>query len=120
MKTENYAKKFVIKRSEWHRGGKESLGTCQLLNEQGNKCCLGFYALACGLEENQIKDVFYYTSCKVEPFIKDVIPNELWKDANNRNMFPRVNDDKKISDKEREVKLTKMFADIGVEVLFED
>ena len=45
-------KEFTIKRSEWARGkgGKDT----QLLGVDGMKCCLGFFALACGVEEDAI------------------------------------------------------------------
>jgi hypothetical protein len=47
-------KEFTIKRSEWQRGkgGKNT----QLLGRDDMKCCLGFFALACGVEEDAILD----------------------------------------------------------------
>lgn len=45
------------------RGGSSSdKGTSLLLNNQGNKCCLGFDALACGLKPRHIQEKIGPTS----------------------------------------------------------
>lgn len=57
MKRKEYkdVKKFTVKRSEWYRGKgpQDSL----LLNEDKQKCCLGFYGIACGLRSQDIRGI---------------------------------------------------------------
>ena len=49
-------KEFTIDRSKWVQGGYENngelLGFSELLNDEGNMCCLGFYSKACGVHED--------------------------------------------------------------------
>lgn len=46
-------KEFTIDRRKWLRGkGKEF---SKLLRSNGEMCCVGFYAKACGLSDNAIK-----------------------------------------------------------------
>lgn len=52
IKTIKDIKSFTIDRSKWVRGGKG--GEACMLNKQGNMCCLGFYAKACGLTDDQL------------------------------------------------------------------
>jgi hypothetical protein len=45
--------KLTIDRKKWLRGTGDSF---LLSPRDGKMCCLGFYALACGLTENDIRD----------------------------------------------------------------
>jgi hypothetical protein len=62
-------KEFTIKRSKWARGGIN--GKSALLNNQGNMCCLGHYAKACGFSNNDIDslsgpvDLYRDKSCSI-------------------------------------------------------
>lgn len=47
-------KVLVIDRAHWLRGDG---GASCLLNESGNKCCLGFYSLALGYSEEDILNI---------------------------------------------------------------
>lgn len=47
--------KLVIDRAKWLRGEKDA--GLLLRESDGKMCCLGFLALACGLEEDQIVEV---------------------------------------------------------------
>ena len=51
-------KELTIDRSKWaNNSTKEALGNSELLNEEGNMCCLGFYAKACGFTDASIQGV---------------------------------------------------------------
>jgi hypothetical protein len=51
--------KLVIDRATWGRGQGNKMGgsgdSCLLSPKTGKKCCLGFYALACGYSEIEIR-----------------------------------------------------------------
>lgn len=53
--------KLIIDRSKWRTGHTAENATGQgftaLLNDQGFMCCLGFYSLACGYTEEEIRGV---------------------------------------------------------------
>lgn len=118
-KTFNDAKKFTVERSSWFRG-KGSLKS-KLMNRSGNKCCLGFYALECGLNEENIKGA---------PGPADVaIEGAKWSSfllSFRRNTSPvcmrlmQINDDEFITDEKREKELKKVFENCGVAVRFVD
>lgn len=115
-------KKFTVRRSKWRRGGphysEKNKGTTFLLNEEGYMCCLGF---AC----NQI--------CRI-PMEKLLNNSYPWEVANSNTTFVdsegnspdfvkkavNINDNEKISNKVREARLTKLFADNGIKVTFKD
>lgn len=128
MKRKEYkdVKKFTIKRSEWYRG--KGSDDSRLLNEDKQKCCLGFYSLSCGLRSQDIRDM-------ASPY--DVIEehNKLWKsflitepdesnelDWNSRdaNQLMSINDDEKTSDAHKEKKIITMFKKHGIAVKFVD
>jgi hypothetical protein len=46
-------KEFTIDRAKWYRG-KGPKESC-LLNDEGQMCCLGFFAKACGIEDDKIQ-----------------------------------------------------------------
>lgn len=120
-------KSFTIERKSWLRGeGSRS----RLLRSSDNKmCCLGFYAMSCGLSEIDIRD---------ESTIGFVINNDLSllnKVSRDINILIEIydgdyygtsvaialvetNDNKKMKDCEREVEITKLFASVGVRVSF--
>jgi hypothetical protein len=115
---------LIIDRSKWIRGA-ASDDTWLLRARDGHMCCLGFYALACGLTEDQIRNV---------PGPLDAFPNGISSDDNDncfintpgewllsdidRARLISYNDDSHVSDQEREEKITKIFAKHGVTVKF--
>lgn len=45
----------LIPRDEWVRGGREGeFGYAGLLNDKGNKCCLGHMGTACGVSDERL------------------------------------------------------------------
>lgn len=130
-------KEFVIKRSEWSRGTQEGL----LLNNYGKKCCLGFYAEACGIPAEEIidiatpQDLVYGTdvaesnNLKWDTFLIDKkkvspSPYDRWSQNNSSSCcaMMETNDllTRAITESEREEQLIKLFADQGVKVTFVD
>lgn len=115
--------KLTIDRERWSRGGKQAT---YLLDSHGQMCCLGFYSLACGFTEAEIKLKALPTDlCSRETSPKN---KRAWKKlfskhvthntSEKEDLFAAINDRKSISDKMRESLLTKEFAEIGVDVKF--
>lgn len=101
-----------IDRTKWYRGNKYL--DSRLLSARG-MCCLGFYALACGLEEVEILNKSYPNA--------DDKRNPEWLfesylDRNFNEILAQINDSSLTSDAEKEKKITRIFAEHGVEVTF--
>ena len=114
--------KFVVKRSEWSRGKINE--PSKLLNGKNDKCCLGFLSLACGYTTEEIEEEVA-PGLVVKTLNKNLFPETIADlagtntDLTNSLMF--VNDSYHYaSDTDREIKLTELFAEGGIEVTFED
>ncbi len=114
--------KFTVKRDEWFRGKGATLS--KLLNNDGYKCCLGFYSLACGLKEEDIQDKIAPMDLTRELLLSTDL-NKLVEDRQGYlfntsycNKLMTTNAAVYLTDAEREVELTKLFAEIGIEVKF--
>lgn len=118
-KTFSDVKKFTVERSSWLRG--KGMWKSKLLNANGEKCCLGFYALECGLKEENIlnagipKDVAI-EGAKWDTFLltDDGLTSQMSKE------LMRLNDNDFITDEVREWELKKVFENCGVAVSFVD
>lgn len=80
-------------------------------------CCLGFYALECGLEEAEILNKRYPE--------KDDKRNPEWlfekgsiEGRSFNEILAQINDDSITSDAEKEKEITRIFAEHDVEVTF--
>lgn len=122
---------FTVKRSQWYRGS--GPGRSRLLiensarDEEPSMCCLGFAALACGYSALDILDVAsparIYDPELDAPrgffgYLVEADASEINTDLAQYLM--EINDERKLSEIERECRLTILFASIGVEVTFED
>jgi len=132
-------KSFTVERKNWYRGKGDEKS--RLLNNSGKMCCLGFYALACGLDKKVIKNV--PDPVGVVNLTKDgtttdgsdkVIKRKsevVWETklvANDRYGSPDnsgitydlmgVNDDPYLTDEQREKELTYLFKGLGIKVNF--
>jgi len=122
---------LIIDRSKWLRG--EGSQRSKLLREEdGKMCCLGFYALACGLTPEQIKGV----SSPDQPEIKEAFADKasflfLYNsgaplERSNTCAILMGDNDAYVSDmameseEERERLITLNFANNGVTVKFID
>lgn len=115
---------LIIKRSEWLRG--EGASKSYLLrDDDGMKCCLGFYSLACGLTEEQIRNkdtvaaLQLETACALPETLMWLIGGARWNSEVAISLMD-VNDDETKSDVEREAFIIEEFAKHGVTVRFED
>ena len=105
--------KLTIDRSVWLRGeGHTESFLCRPID--GKMCCLGILGVAAGLGRNELLG-------QKAPIC--VISNNWPPWARVRDIaghFIEVNDERDISEAEREESLTKLFLDRGVEVEFID
>jgi hypothetical protein len=113
-------KEFTIKRGEWCRGGN---GISMLLNrdeKKHNKCCLGFYALACGFEPEMIAG----RGAPVSLLVDNIrMPEWLLEENGNSCAALHImlaNDSAQTSEEFREGAVAEIFARHGVTVHFED
>lgn len=135
-------KKFTVIRKDWYRG-KGGDNSC-LANNANRLCCLGFYAEACGLDRQTIRNLpspeeavkvtngDAVSTIKGKPVTRksDVVwETKLVKDdaysnfilTNNTklcNDLMNINDDEELDEKLRESRLKAKFAEIGVKVTF--
>lgn len=136
--------KLVIDRSKWLRG-EGSERSFLLRSTDGKMCCLGFFGLACGLTAERITDVGAPTDIPVEigsigcfgvasgspvsarrEWMRNVPEAEALFDGERKynssvicNKLMSTNDlNVSLSEAEREQKITALFAEMGVEVVF--
>lgn len=119
--------KFTVKRSEWYRGKGNT--DSRLLHGNGEKCCVGFQALAHGLTEDEIRycpDLAHLNGTpkmKLSGPLAVMVRLNTWNENYNSCLageIYEVNDDQRITDELREQKLKVLFAKVGDEVEFMD
>jgi hypothetical protein len=142
MQQQTTARVLTIRRREWRRGGdagerKEKYGATQMLNEQGQKCCLGFDALACGVPEAdllgqgepyEVIERFVHTEIPAW-FERYVTEGRFWVEdlVADDGEIPtqkavvdkavQINDDPKLTDAEREEQLVPVLKALGWDVI---
>lgn len=130
----NKIDKFIIDRSEWRCGGNfgHGKGDTALLNREGFKCCLGFFALSCGYSEDDIyelgepSEIDYLSSEEFMfpdwfgsiKFDRDIECYTM-KENNIVKELINTNDDENIDNEEREKQIKEKFLQHGVTVTFE-
>lgn len=128
-----YNRTLVIDRKIWLRGhadGKGKVTKPVMLNKDGNQCCLGFDAIACGVSKKSILNIgtpqrikyeISHTSLKNIQHLILKLNNENYRHAISNTNFTqnavRINDDT-MSEFLREKDLTKLFATIKVKLEF--
>jgi hypothetical protein len=124
--------KVTIKRSEWYRGN-GGKGSALLRDVDGMKCCVGFFALACGMERDvimgrsEIRDVPNYDNTELpEPakWMAEYGAGWLLNTDDAREIY-NLNDRPVCelttkSEEERERGLAELFAKHDVELEFVD
>jgi hypothetical protein len=120
--------KLIIERDKWLRG--EGMICSRLLRKSdGKKCCLGFYALQCGADPNDIRGVATPTWINAPSrtalreshgswLFDDVATNMLPNTSKSCELLMIINDDENLEDSEREQKIAAIFAEYEVEVKF--
>jgi hypothetical protein len=108
---------FTIKRSEWLRGEGPTASYLQRESD-GKRCCLGFYAIACGYSEADIINIPTPWRLQSETE-QQSIPSR----ANHTLAFHALmekNDDTCTDDAEKERFIIEEFSRIGITVTFVD
>lgn len=113
---------LIINRAKWRTGGaynynKTGKGHTALLNKQGYMCCLGFRCHQMGIPE---KDLLGLSSPE-ELANNWTIPDLITYDGDDTSFTLkaiRINDDANCFQPEREKRIKKHFATIGVTVEF--
>lgn len=115
-------KEFTIVRSKWYRGKGGAYSKLQLDasmgDDGGKRCCLGFFALACGLDEAAIIGVEEPHRIPGFESANSMLPK--WLRGNAEIDLINTNDNLYISEREREAHITKKFLKRGVKVNFVD
>ena len=117
---------FVIDRALWLRGGGAKSTSC-LLNDEGKRCCLGFYGKACGLTDGmqlhtadpEQLDLASKKALGVAGaswlFQEDEYRNT---NSGTTNNLIFENDSRYSTDEKREAVITRIFAENGITVTF--
>ncbi len=102
---------FKVNRRRWARGGKK--GEAMLLNGDGNSCCIGFACRQTGAGSRDIKGRY------TPGFLRKPLPG-LSRNRGGRIVSlswvlqaADVNDDRNLTDAEREAKLQKLARSAG-------
>lgn len=120
-------KKLVIDRSRWLRG--EGANDSALLRPKDQRmCCLGIYLQSCGVPADDLAGRKYPSSVH-----GTMAPEAAWTVSNDPYRGPyaidnnpafavlaTTNDNPKLAAREREQRITEVFAIHGVEVTFVD
>lgn len=113
--------KFTIDRAKWRTGRypDEDIkrGLSALKNEEGFKCCLGFYLTACGLRNLEGAQA---PSClgKEKKKVPAWLITKKTLDSNASGNLMGFNDDVGVPDNEREESVAEGFAKQGIKVIF--
>lgn len=122
---------LVIDRERWARGGKP--GTLLLNDKDGSMCCLGFACLAAGVPSSKLIDMGSPEDLAITPALAAFVTQEedpdsyddeeiSYRSGNNSSTEAAidVNDDKELTDPEREDRLKPILAKLGFDVTFVD
>jgi len=120
IKAPGKLKSLIIDRRRWLRGG-----TGALQDESGMRCCLGFASLKLGAKEKDIIGILLPERLD-SGFRKRCRTNNNWLIGIVNGQYNNsivagasiINDDKSISDFEREIYLKEIFASRGCKLIF--
>ncbi len=109
---------LTIDRKIWDRGN-GSYPSC-MLNDNGTYDCMGFLGKACGLTDDQLKNVTtpMWIPLSWCPGILVRSSNDAVDNSELCSKLIRTNDNKKTSDLEKEAEFTKLFTLLDVNVQF--
>jgi hypothetical protein len=115
---------FTVVRSQWYRGQGDTDSRLRRSSD-GLMCCLGFHAIACGLDEADITGLAFPSVTRIPHTVPSGLLSWLW-DADEETydtpeaVIGRINDETQIPEDEREIRLTAEFAKHGITVKFVD
>jgi hypothetical protein len=125
-------KNLIIDRSKWRTGGDlneliEKYGDTYLLNDKGNKCCLGFFCEQIGNIDSRILlgvtipcDINSKFLTDVEILISRGHKDIVYGNSAFAGDAISINDNHLISNEQRERDIIEHFAKIDVNVIFEN
>ena len=116
---------FTIQRSTWDRGQLCNESSSLLDPHTKNQCCLGFFATACGLTDDQIRGVT--VPIRIDPDVRKGTPLETLIDTQGSQLghteiceqLLSANDTATLRESAREERITALFAELGHVVRFE-
>lgn len=129
--------KFTIDRERWCRGRADG-GAKLLRKDDGTRCCLGFFLSACGIPDDQLRDVGEPNEVANNAHKPDTWPSEAaflleylrdedatedddqscWAGRQPEQTLIDENDDIDLENDEREENIARIFARHGHEVTF--
>ena len=110
--------RVTVKLDNWLRGEKDSM---LYRDRDGKMCCLGFVAIASGLTRGNITDC----ACPYEVETDDLrgLWGKLLDSPGDDSVFAhkamQINDSLDLTDEARQEKLIALFAENGIELVFE-
>lgn len=118
---------LVIDRAKWLCGSTvETLGASKLRDDDGNMCCMGFYAAKCGTATRSMLDKFYFSDLSktsyshLSPKLRPSLDND--GDVVDQQMavsLYELNDNECIDAAQRERELADAFKDhLGISLKF--
>lgn len=126
--------KFTIDRSIWRCGGDSHYykngkghgrGLTELLNSQGYMCCLGQVCHQAGVPKAKLLHAAYPTSVKLNEYNELIsflrapwVDTGYYKNSELGQDAVDINDSTRLTLEEKEVELTKVFAEHGHEIVF--
>jgi hypothetical protein len=115
MTTTKKLDKLTINRTEWLRGEGSMYSYLRRASDQ-KKCCIGI--LLCALD---VKEETLLSKHAVQDLFIKLPAEQNWlNDRSKMESFYRQNDNTTITEEEREVRLTDLFAEQGIVVTFVD
>lgn len=114
----------TIDTNKWCRGGMN--GRSQLLNNEGNMCCLGFLANQCGISKKYLEGKSYPCNLCQQmigniPLLNQKNKYHDWCQTELSMALTEVNDNNMITDIDRKSELTQLFKEkLGVKLVFVD
>lgn len=116
-------KTLRIERKFWGRGV-ETGGYLLREDDSQRMCCLGFYARACGLAKKDIRGVGTPEGVSIRAKVRNKAAWQLMFEHEDGGGNPSIyklaadNDDRSTADAEKESRIKKGFAKLGVKVRF--
>jgi hypothetical protein len=122
-------KSLVIDRRKWGRNNKdgEKSGSYLRNNKEekddygksiaGKMCCLGFACRAFGISAQKLNDNGIPSDI-THNRLESIIPEWLLRFGGDTSKLANINDSAQWSDKQKEAKITKIFAKHGIKVKF--
>lgn len=115
--------KFTIDRARWWRG-RGFIDSRLVRAEDGRRCCLGFYSLACGYTEKELEGISSPSILfKCIDISKNLFHNTIYNaeercDTEITKELIRANDYRHIDDVTRENTIAALFKEAGIDVEF--